>query len=269
MSSENHDVSVNDWLVQGFAFGANNVKKVIVSGLVIIALAFCATFVFRYFDGTIDDDLLVHPGESVLEKTGLTVAEILKRAESGDAAMQYNLAQIYDSGEGIKIDHEKAGHWLLNAAERGLPAAQMGIGAWYLEGRRIPADWHKGIYWLEKAAKQDNAMAQVLLAAVYLGEANSMPSGFAPNPKKSFYWMLKAANNGFAMAQYEVSRMYFKGTGTIVDNDAGLSWLKKAAQSGWKSAMQVLGDAYEQGALGLEKNIEEAKKWHEMAKRGK
>ncbi|MGH8488358.1 MAG: tetratricopeptide repeat protein [Gammaproteobacteria bacterium] len=255
--------------VDNSADGEIYMKNIIISSLVIVALLISAAVGFHYLNRSTGDDSLVKPGESVLRRTGLTVAEILRRAENGDAAMQYNLAQIYDSGEGVKIDHEKAAFWLLSAAERALPSAQLGLGAWYLEGRRIRADWHKGIYWLEKAAEQNDAMAQVLLAAVYLGEGTNVPSRFTPNPKNSFYWMLTAANNGFALAQHEVARMYFNGTGTTVDNPAGLSWLKKAAQSGWKPAMQVLGDAYEQGALGLEKDIEEAKKWHEMAKRGK
>lgn len=172
----------------------HRMKKLFLVSLLVGLVLVGAAATYRYSGSHASGKLLAQPGESVLQKTGLKVAEILKRAENGDGAMQYNLAQIYDYGEGVKIDHEKAAYWLLNAAEKGLPAAQMGIGAWYLEGRRIRADWHKGIYWLEKAAKQDDAMAQVLLAAVYLGEANSMPSSFAPNPNKSFYWMLTAAH---------------------------------------------------------------------------
>lgn len=59
--------------------------------------------------------------------------------------------------------------------------------------------------------------------------------------------------------------MYIKGIGTNADSREGVSWLTESAKNGWRSAMQVLGDAYEQGALGLKKDLGEARKWHEKA----
>ncbi|MGI0015740.1 MAG: tetratricopeptide repeat protein [Nitrososphaera sp.] len=254
--------------VNDSADGEIHMKKIIISSLIIVALLIGGVG-FHYLNRSIGDDSLVNPGESVLRKTGLTVTEITKRAENGDARMQYNLAQIYGSGDGVKIDHEKAAHWSLKAAEQGIADAQTIIGVSYMTGAGVRLDWRTGFRWLEKAALQGQSLAQMLLGVAYLGDVSNSPPDFRIDYGAAFYWTLKSAQNGYIPAQAVISRMYRAGIGTGVDNREAVNWLKKAAQNGWPESMRELAKAYEEGSMGFEKDLHEAREWQKKADRTK
>jgi TPR repeat protein len=61
---------------------------------------------------------------------------LLQAAEAGDAAAQYNLGILYDSGiddngRAVKGNQPQAARWLLAAAEQGLPRAQVKLAEVY------------------------------------------------------------------------------------------------------------------------------------------
>ncbi|MGH8612675.1 MAG: tetratricopeptide repeat protein [Gammaproteobacteria bacterium] len=243
-------------------------KKIVISSLIIVTLLIGAVG-FHYLNRSIGDDSLVKPGESVLRKTGLTVAEILKRAESGDGVMQYNLAWMHVSGEGVRANDASAARWFLKAAEQGIADAQTKIGVLYMTGTGVRLDWQTGFRWLEKAALQDDSLAQMLLGAAYLGDISNSPPDFRIDYGAAFYWTLKSAQNGYIPAQAVISRMYKAGIGTGVDNRQAVNLLKKAARNGWPESMRELAIAYEEGSMGFEKDLHEAREWQKKADRTK
>lgn len=183
--------------------------------------------------------------------------------------MQYNLAWMHVSGEGVRANDANAARWFLKAAEQEIADAQTKIGVLYLSGTGVRRDWETGIRWLEKAARQDESLAQMVLGSVYLGEVRNSPSDFRIDYGEAFYWILKSAQNGYIPAQSAISRMYKEGTGTRVDNREAVYWLKKAAQSEWPEAMSDLAQAYDEGSMGLEKDLHEAREWQKKADRTK
>ena len=109
-----------------------------------------------------------------------------KKAEEGDAEAQFNLALMYEKGDGIKQDKQKALYWYTKAAEQGLFVAQNNLGFMYNEGEGIEQDKQKAIYWLTKAAEQGHFIAQTNLAHIYF-------KGTAQDKVKAVYWYTKAA----------------------------------------------------------------------------
>lgn len=241
-------------------------KKLFLVSLVGLVLVGGAV-TYRYVGDHTSEELLAQPGESVLQKTGLKVAEILKRAESGDAVMQYNLGQMFSEGEGVQKNEKTASSWLIRAAEQGLDQAQAAIGARYLVGVGVSTDWNEGMSWLEKASMQEHPIAQMVLGALYLGQGPKAPPKFIVNYDRAFHWMLKSARNGFAAAQEVVSRMYADGIGTKADDKEAWTWLIKAAEGGSEAAMKNIATACEQGSLGFGKDLSEAGKWCERSNR--
>ena len=59
-------------------------------------------------------------------------------AEQGDAAAQFNLALMYDTGEGVPEDDAEAVRWYRMAAEQGEAAMQFNLGVMCANGEGVP-----------------------------------------------------------------------------------------------------------------------------------
>jgi uncharacterized protein len=194
-------------------------------------------------------------------KTG-DIAQVLQKALEGDWSAQYCLATMYHAGKETAVNQEKASYWYLKAAQQDVTIAQTRIGTRLIEGEGIKKDVAAGIQWLEKAANKNDGLAQLVLSDTYLGHFNSGIKDF----KKAFPWMLKAAKTGVIPAQFEVSKMYVNGIGTEVNYNQGVFWLRKAAEGGSLSAMNVLSGAYSKGLFGLQQDLKESEYWLEKSK---
>jgi len=118
---------------------------------------------------------------------------------------------MYNVGEGVLQDCEKALYWYLKAAEQGLALAQTNVGLMYAQGG----------------------------------------AGVPQDPKKALEWLTKAAQQGFALAQFNLGFMYDNGKGVPQDDQKALDWYKKAALQGLAEAQTNLGVMYaaDQNAL--------------------
>ncbi|WVM92675.1 tetratricopeptide repeat protein [Halopseudomonas pachastrellae] len=148
----------------------------------------------------------------------------LKAAEQGHADAQYNLALLYDHGEGVALDDREAVRWYTAAAEQGDASAQYNLAIMYDEGEGVPVDDRRAIEWYRKAAEQGHADAQYNLALMYdEGEGTKVDDAEAIN------WYTFAAEQGHASAQYNLALMYDEGEGTPEDNQAAIRWYTAAA----------------------------------------
>ena len=59
-------------------------------------------------------------------------------AEQGDAEAQFNLGNIYYTGEGVTQDYELAFEWYQKAAHQGHTKAQFNLGTMYYNGQGAP-----------------------------------------------------------------------------------------------------------------------------------
>lgn len=148
------------------------------------------------------------------------IAQILQKAEKGDASAQYRVATMYQTGEGTAVnpgkasywylkaaqlvlssaylgeadsglrDFEKAFYWMLNSAKTGIVPAQYEVSRMYIKGIGTGVDYSQGVYWLEKAAEGGSPSAMKALGGAYYKGFFGLKHG----PEKAKYWLEKSHN---------------------------------------------------------------------------
>ena len=71
-----------------------------------------------------------------------------KAAEQGDAAAQFNLGQIYYSGEEVAQDYAEAMRWYRLAGDQGHMEAQYSLGVMYTNGEGAPKSRGHAMRWV-------------------------------------------------------------------------------------------------------------------------
>jgi len=173
---------------------------------------------------------------------GQGIDSLIKKAESGDAVAQCNLARKYFFDKSVKDNTVKAFYWYKKSAEQGYAKAQGMLAYMYNNGLGTPINFHKGFYWMKKSAEQGDANAQIILAYMY---NNGL--GTPINFYKGFYWMKKSAEQGIAYAQHKLALMYYNGEGTLKDLNKAFYWYKKSAEQGFAKAQYNLALVYYYG----------------------
>lgn len=121
--------------------------------------------------------------------------EITMLAESGDAEAQYSLAMMFDFGDTVPRDAEKAVYWLRKAAEQDLAVACYTLGIKYEFGSTVRQSPTRAAYWYRRAALRGLPMAQFHLGLLYLPG-----SGLPPDPVQAHAWLSLAADHGYPEA---------------------------------------------------------------------
>ncbi len=93
--------------------------------------------------------------------------EFAPLAEQGNADAQFNLALMYDNGQGVPQDYKQAVKWYTKAAAQGSGEAQSNLALMYGKGQGVPQDHKQAVKWYTKAAAQGYAKAQSNLAIMY------------------------------------------------------------------------------------------------------
>lgn len=88
-----------------------------------------------------------------------------KAAALNHPEAQYNLAVMYQKGDGVQQNMDLAFKWFKEGAERGSARAQYNLGMMYYEGIVIEKDEQKAKSWWEKAAAQNLEVAVKQLLA--------------------------------------------------------------------------------------------------------
>ena len=93
-------------------------------------------------------------------------------AERGNLNAQFNLAFVYQHGEGVAKDPQKAFDWYLIAARRGHPSAQFNVSELYLKGEGVSKDIVWAYVWRRLAeGKEDPKTANSSTIAKQLNKA--------------------------------------------------------------------------------------------------
>ena len=101
--------------------------------------------------------------------SGKSNAQLLVEANAGDAFAQHELGvNYYNNGDPVT-----ARCWFLKAAKQGFARSQNELGLLYEDGEGVEQDNEKAKYWFEQAAKNGHAGSMNNLAAVYMLEGHS------------------------------------------------------------------------------------------------
>ena len=94
----------------------------------------------------------------------LTLEDIKKLAEDGNADAQFEMVIRYNTGRGgLPQDFDKCAYWFEKAAKQGYPTAQLVLGYNYLDGNGVERDKEQAAYWFKQAADQGNEQAKAAL----------------------------------------------------------------------------------------------------------
>lgn len=182
-------------------------------------------------------------------------AELLRRAEQGDANAQYQIGERWRQinfdkfikgaipvGEAYLDEPNltKSAEWFQKAAMQGHPKAQHQLGVYNQFGIGVEKDVLKAIDWHQKSAAQDNIEAMASLGDIY----GAGDVGVPKNTSIAIQWYSKAAERGHELSAYHLFNLYSEGIEVQRDNRAAAYWLGKAAAQGIATAQQVMGSLY-------------------------
>jgi hypothetical protein len=179
-----------------------------------------------------------------------------RAAQHGSMLAQYQLGEIYYTGNGVAPDYPEAKKWYLAAAKQGDGHAQWRLGFLCAEGhyKGLKTDYNEAEQWWTKAAEQNADDAQFRLGNFYHTYKNP------PDMKKSVYWLTRASEGGNRVAMFDLARMLKAGEGTPKNPEQALIWMKKSAELGMPTAQMMLSEMYATGD-GVEKDPAQSLAW--------
>jgi len=113
-------------------------------------------------------------------------------ADTGDAAAQFYIGQMYQGGKGVPEDLAAAVDWYRKGAEGNWPSAQKNLADLYYLGKGTAQDYAAAASWYVKAAKAGHAEAQYMMGHMY-----HRGLGIAKNVDLAVMWYRTAADQGY------------------------------------------------------------------------
>jgi TPR repeat protein len=181
--------------------------------------------------------------------------ELMTKAQSGDAAAQYQVGLAYDMGKHVAKSFDGAQRWFLKSAEQGYPPAEGLYGLGMRQSNSAIAEC-----WMLRAAEHGDASTQLWLAVAY--EQNWFGT---TDSELALKWYEKAAETGDPDAQVELGQKYADGEGVKQSYELAAKWFRKAAEDvpdlgGAGQGRYRLGQLYMEG-LGVPRDYVQAYFW--------
>lgn len=180
-------------------------------------------------------------------------------ANSGNAQAQSALGMMYEYGDRVPQDDDKAARLYRFAADQGLAQAQTQLGYFYQTGIGVPEDDERARELFVLAAAQGDKEAQLALGLMFYDGLNA-----DQNLKAAFKWFSLAAGQGNDVAQYYLGEIYDQGHVVPRDFPAALRNFTRAAKSGNALAQYRLGRIYRLGK-DVELDLSKAQIYFEQA----
>jgi len=152
--------------------------------LIILSVVAIAVLIYRRHisepDHCLSGKVDVHHPDYV--KCGPIVEQdLLGKAQNGEAVAAYKLALLYDTGDRVPENRERAIYWLQKAEQANLADAQYVMAVWSERGYFGVGSSDLTIPLYEAAARQGHLNAMKSLANIYRDK----------NPEKHQFWMRK------------------------------------------------------------------------------
>jgi TPR repeat protein len=187
---------------------------------------------------------LYYEAEEVEQLQSLKLAEIIHKADSGDAVAQYQLGSIYYLGINGEKNEAEAVKWFQKAADQGNSLACRKMGLLFHFGEIIDRNINDALRWYAMAQENGDTDALLLMGIVYLYELELS--------EEATLWFKASVEAGNTLAYFLLAETkYITG-----DTDGALSWYKFAAENGHQIASVRLGNIYYE-----KKNFEKGIQW--------
>ena len=177
-----------------------------------------------------------------------------------DSYTLYNLGVLYDSGEGVARNPQRAAQYYTAAARLNDNDARYNLARLYHYGDGVPRSDIIAHYWLTKAAAHERD-AMYALALHYRQDGADKGAQM-----RASYWLEQAAMRGDAKAQYELSWRSRYGYGIEKNQETTNRWLQQAAENGNVEAQYRLGVCYYNGCFAeFRQDKRTGREWLEKA----
>lgn len=151
------------------------------------------------------------------------VAQLIRKAESGDPDAQYLVGRLYRDGPVLIPDSVEARYWFDQSARQGHVSAQYGLGKLLLSDDPEVRDTELAIQWLEYATHHGSDLAAYRLGKEYLkGEIVER------NTTKAVEYLTQSAEAGNQYAQYALGKLYLDKQ----DQEQAHYWFTQSAAQG-------------------------------------
>lgn len=115
-------------------------------------------------------------------------------AARGNTTALINLANLYEQGQGVRVDLHRASDYTRAAAEAGDSRAQYQLGMAYERGVGVERDLAEAARWLGQAAAQDDVDAQFALGVL-------LATGLGAGPRHATATQVGAARDWLTRAE--------------------------------------------------------------------
>lgn len=152
----------------------------------------------------------------------------------------HELAYLHEKGcdNIIFVDHPYAVSLYHEAAMLNYAPSAHRLGECYEFGKlECQVNPKISIQYYSIAAEQSYPESCFALTAWYLV---GVPQLLSPSDEQAYAWALTAAQSGLPRAEYAIGYFSEMGIGTTKDENAAMSWYRKAAEHGEKRAIQRL-----------------------------
>jgi TPR repeat protein len=175
--------------------------------------------------------LLLHGARGKASAGVDQTALLMRKAQSGDANAQSQLAFAYLRGEGVKHDDGAAVQWSRKAAAKGQPDAEYLLGSLIQSGTGTSRDAVQAFMWFQRSADAGNVKAMHNLAIAYI-QGNGTPK----DATMAATWFARAAAAGYVDSAFDLAVLYEQGLGVRQDEQQALHWYRAAANAGDRTA---------------------------------
>lgn len=181
-------------------------------------------------------------GAGCIKKNSSLALKLYIEAATDDRIYQSLVSEMYESGEGSKVDYEKSFDWALKSALNGFTPCQCKIGNYYRLGLGVEKDFDKAYYWLIEAAKQKYVDAFCSIGMLYIIGGNSIKRDI----NRALKWFKRAISdyNDDDFATMICEYIKINSGKYVYDMKRFKKWLFEKAVSGDNSALEAVLSSY-------------------------
>jgi TPR repeat protein len=183
-----------------------------------------------------------------IQKMPAKVIRILAKAACETLDLQAGavclLAQMYEQGDGLPQDFNKALKCYTISANCKNTPALFALGQFYVEGEQVKKDLHKALGYLKLAADLGEPEAAYEIGVLYENEIEIM------DLNKAATYYKRGADLGDDVAQCSIADFYLEGKGVKKDLLEAEKYLQRAAYQESAMGLINLGDFYFEGKGG-------------------
>ncbi len=156
------------------------------------------------------------------------IKSTLDQANAEDTDAQYLMATLFQSGQGLTKNQDKALSWYQKAANLGHAQAQYALAKALVASKQADL-LPQALHWFEQAAQQGHQQASTSSVALLARQDNVDLS----QAQEAWRWLYHGMQNGDAKGQYNLATALNEHLLHLTTSDIDVaSWLKNAALAG-------------------------------------